>query len=401
MHKLGVKRVYCYGVVQTAICAILFGFLDLIEDKNLFLGLSYLLRILEGVAEAASWSAVFAMLLHMFPNNVATIYAVTEASFALAEMMGPTFGAFLYEAGGFIVPFEFCGTLCLFTGLLTILVLPDQNELVSKEEEVVEIIEDQEEDEILSNHNGPKLNPDSILHAATNPARNRNLSIRSDVTAKTTQSFRSHRTSIYTVQPKKVSDLWPVLSNPRVLAALTGTVYGASVEGMLEANLEPFLEYEMNLSITQVGLTFLALSIPYFIASPSWGQVCDHWANPKVIQPIGHIITFLGLLVLAPVGYMVDIIPQSYTATIIGLALLGIGTAALLVASFSGAQKSALESLPVTPDEIYSVISGVWTSAFALGNFIGPTLSGFLTESMGFQNTTTVFQVLPINISKL
>lgn len=121
------------------------------------------------------------------------------------------------------------------------------------------------------------------------------------------KSFRSHRTSIYTVKPKKVSDLWPVLSNPRVLAALLGTVYGASVEGMLEANLEPFLEIEMNLTITQVGFTFLALSIPYFIASPSWGHVCDHWANPKVIQPIGHVVTFFGLLVLAPVGYMKDV----------------------------------------------------------------------------------------------
>ena len=151
--------------------------------------------------------------------------------------------------------------------------------------EVVEVIEDQEDEEVEI------LSKDSILHAGTNPTRNRHLSVRSETTAK---SFISHRTSIYAVKPKKVSDLWPVLSNPRVLAALTGTVFGASVEGMLEANLEPFLEYEMNLSITQVGLTFLALSIPYFIASPSWGQVCDHWANPKVIQPIGHIITFLG-----------------------------------------------------------------------------------------------------------
>ena len=66
---------------------------------------SYILRTLEGVAEAASWSAVFAMLLHMFPDNVATIYAVTEASFSFAEMIGPTFGAVLYESGGFVLPF--------------------------------------------------------------------------------------------------------------------------------------------------------------------------------------------------------------------------------------------------------------------------------------------------------
>lgn len=56
------------------------------------------------------------MLLQMFPKNVATIYAMTEASFSFAEMIGPTFGALLYNVGGFILPFEVCGGLCLFTG---------------------------------------------------------------------------------------------------------------------------------------------------------------------------------------------------------------------------------------------------------------------------------------------
>ena len=82
-----------------------------------------------------------------------------------------------------------------------------------------------------------------------------------------------------------------------------------------------------------------------------------------------------------------------YEVTMVGLCLLGIGTAALLVASFSGAQKSALESISVTPDEIYALIAGIWTSAFALGNFIGPTLGGFLVDYIGFRNATTVFQV--------
>ena len=72
---------------------------------------------MEGIAEAASWSAVFAMLLHMFPNNVATIYAITEASFSVAEMCGPTFGAFLYNSGGFFLPFSVCGSMCLLTGI--------------------------------------------------------------------------------------------------------------------------------------------------------------------------------------------------------------------------------------------------------------------------------------------
>jgi len=41
---------------------------------------------------------------------------MTEASFSFAEMVGPTFGAILYNIGGFALPFEICGGLCFFTG---------------------------------------------------------------------------------------------------------------------------------------------------------------------------------------------------------------------------------------------------------------------------------------------
>ena len=56
------------------------------------------------------------MLLQMYPKNVATIYAMTESCFSFAEMIGPTLGALMYNVGGFILPFEVCGGLCLLTG---------------------------------------------------------------------------------------------------------------------------------------------------------------------------------------------------------------------------------------------------------------------------------------------
>ena len=72
---------------------------------------------------------------------------------------------------------------------------------------------------------------------------------------------------------------------------------------MLEATLEQFLE-GFNLNINQIGYSFLGLSVPYFFASPSWGYICDHWLHPKIIQPIGHIFTASGLLIVGPVSYL-------------------------------------------------------------------------------------------------
>ena len=83
------------------------------------------------------------------------------------------------------------------------------------------------------------------------------------------------------------------------------------------------------------------------------------------------------------------------------MVLLGLGTAALLVASFSGAQKAAMEANKLSEDDIHAAISGIWTSAFALGNFIGPTFGGLLVDGYNFETTTTVFQVLLDEAKKL
>lgn len=42
------------------------------------------------------------------------------------------------------------------------------------------------------------------------------------------------------------------------------------------------------------------------------------------------------------------------------------------------------------PDSIetYGLISGLWTSTFALGAFIGPTISGYLYDAIGFRAAT-------------
>ena len=38
--------------------------------------------------------------------------------------------------------------------------------------------------------------------------------------------------------------------------------------------------------------------------------------------------------------------------------------------------------------ETYGLISGLWTSTFALGAFIGPSVSGALYDSIGFRRAT-------------
>ena len=52
-----------------------------------------------------------------------------------------------------------------------------------------------------------------------------------------------------------------------------------------------------------------------------------------------------------------------------------------------------MEANKTSEDDIHAAISGIWTSAFALGNFIGPTFGGLFVDAYNFETTTTVFQV--------
>ena len=69
------------------------------------------------------------------------------------------------------------------------------------------------------------------------------------------------------------------------------------------------------------------------------------------------------------------LLDPSWTVTLAGLLLQGVGNAFTLIASYSCTLASAL-ALPTWKDDMvtYSTVSSLWTAAFALGNFLGPTL---------------------------
>lgn len=333
MAVLRVKAVFIFGVLGTAVCALLFGFLTFIPSKWGFLGFSYAIRIVEGIAEAGAWSAILTILVSEFPDRIASVYAWTEASFGFAEILGPTVGALLFETGGFVLPFELCGGLALVIGVITIIRLPRL------------------------------LSGDIVSHGSAS----NNITF---------------------------SSALHLLKSPGVLVALLGTVYGAVCQGFIETFLVEYLS-QFGLSISVIGVSFLAMSIPYMFAMPAWGYLSDTgWLDPEYISPIGNILIFLSYLYIGPATYFS--FSPDYATTELGLTLIGLGTAATLTATFAMAQKNALMAMEGPPGDCYSLISGLWTSAFALGNFIGPTLGGPLVDWLGFTGTTPILQLISV-----
>merc|ERR1719481_397563 len=125
----GVKAIFPAGFIIDGGTFILFGMLQWVEDTTTFLIFSYLIRFLEGVGAAATWTSNLSILMAKFPDRKSTVKALCDASFNFGLTIGPVIGAFMYTWGGFFLPFAVTGTAILLSGLLVLLLteFPDMD----------------------------------------------------------------------------------------------------------------------------------------------------------------------------------------------------------------------------------------------------------------------------------
>ena len=104
---------------------------------------------------------------------------------------------------------------------------------------------------------------------------------------------------------------------------------------------------------------------------------------------------FVCFAFIGPCPYM-SFIPATFASVCGSLVAQGFRSSAISISSFSSAQRAAVESGLPDSMEVQAVVSGVYTSAFALGNFFGPTVSGVLYDKIGFVNNLLVLQALVV-----
>ncbi len=92
------------------------------------------LRVIGAVGNSAFLTGSFCMITNIFPENIATMFGVSEAVFGVGMICGPTAGGLLYEVGGFLLPFVTLGGLNLLAGLFITAVLPNVKQNISDDE---------------------------------------------------------------------------------------------------------------------------------------------------------------------------------------------------------------------------------------------------------------------------
>jgi len=125
LPRIGIGRAFYGGLFLTGLLCILFGLLNRVEGVTAFIALSFLVRILTAFGYSAFLASSFTLVAKLFPETVATVFALVEMSFGVGMIIGPTVGGALYEAGGFTMPFGVLGGLLLGQALIATQTLPE------------------------------------------------------------------------------------------------------------------------------------------------------------------------------------------------------------------------------------------------------------------------------------
>ena len=161
--------------------------------------------------------------------------------------------------------------------------------------------------------------------------------------------------------------------------------------GLMESMTAPYLE-TLGASQHIIGVNFLLAGAAFVTVSPIAGYVCDNdvW-KPISVSIAGNLVLCFGLLLVGPASFFP--IKPSIWLTIMGCMLIEVGVCSIQISSFSRIFNSALEKDYQDNLSTYMGILGSWQASFYFGNFVGPTIAGFLVNYFGFRMTGFIFAV--------
>ncbi|CAI9728816.1 MFS-type transporter SLC18B1-like isoform X1 [Octopus vulgaris] len=190
---------------------------------------------------------------------------------------------------------------------------------------------------------------------------------------------------------QKKNIMRPLLKSPMLIVMCFVIFMSSTVWAGLDPILEPHLRM-FSLSGSLVGLVFLLISVTYAIASPFWGKLSDRVDDANKLLIAGFFMIAFVLLFLGPVP--ISGIPDDLLwLNIICLALLGIFVSLTVLPTYDMLLELAIEAGLQKCSSTYGLVSGIWGSMYAFGEFVGPSLSGFLMDSVGFQWCTTYMAI--------
>lgn len=170
--------------------------------------------------------------------------------------------------------------------------------------------------------------------------------------------------------------------NMRSLFIMIGIIIlGSALPSALEPTLPLYLQDTLHLSPGTIGLLFAVPTLAYGFTAPIIGTLSTK---------IGRKQTMAVGIALAALCFPFTVIVSHTALEIFVLAILGI--------SFSLLLAPALPELTYLADKngvhAYGILFAIYNTAYSIGMFFGPMLSGSLSDLFGFTNAFYIFSVL-------
>ncbi|XP_042898560.1 MFS-type transporter SLC18B1 isoform X1 [Parasteatoda tepidariorum] len=157
--------------------------------------------------------------------------------------------------------------------------------------------------------------------------------------------------------------------------------------GFNEATLEPHIR-QFNFSPTIVGCIFLIEGVVDAVIAPIWGLFAERVPNAQCLTIFGALAFIVAFIIIGPLPFFN--IHTQLSLVIVSQVLIGIGMAGEIVCSFTHGMKHTVER--GFPDNVgtYGLVSGILFSVSCFGAFFGPSIGGFLIDSVGYEYATFV-----------
>ena len=127
-NKIPKKISFQLSALIESITAMIFGCLYYIENKNLFIFISFFNRFIQGIAAAITAILIYSLAVTFSQKReIKKNIAMVEIGYSLGLAIGPILGSYLYKYYNFLTPFLFLGILKLIC-LILIIKIPIENE---------------------------------------------------------------------------------------------------------------------------------------------------------------------------------------------------------------------------------------------------------------------------------
>nr|XP_027235833.1 MFS-type transporter SLC18B1-like [Penaeus vannamei] len=338
---MSTKGVYMAGIITAGVANICFGFVVHVKNPEMFVVVAITLRVLVAFGSACFLTVIYTLVPVLFPDDMNTVNGMLETAVGVGMCVGPAVGVWLYSLGGFCLPFYGLGSFILLTVPVNMLTFPK----------------------------------------------------RGDISPELIQGTDAERAPV-----SEALGLTSILKRPGAVLPLAILSVTAVCLAVLYPTLQPHM-HGLGVSVEGVGLVFLLMSAVYAVSSPLVGLATDRYNCPSSFMLAGLLLLTLALILIGNSPLLPNVTHDMlYKQDVVAVVVIGLASAMSIVPTFASILYVLGED-GIVGVTTFSLVGGMWSASYSLGEMLGPLYAGLMAEYVSFATSTTVTALLPASLA--